>query len=299
MEFHGLLRDWLNGFSYFGLIFLVFFFSVGRFPIHYSFSFIYSSLAGAFWVKFTKSPSLWDGELSVCCSNTNRLRLLPQQTMNFEWNSLETKQSTTHFPASSTTVANINSVDLSLTMTWQSSTSGDAAFSSSSSFEPDAVFVGASSGSIREPVLLLSNVVSASLRVCARFSITLPPVVKSAMFGLRAALCFLARIRRACGMMGFSWWMFDNNKNNKCIDGGSGIRMGVDFQRGRGSGVWGVRNTIQEDTICHTTIQISPPPAPPNPLHDWSTAIQLSSDYHCFYWMLLSRDSSQSSIYIW
>lgn len=104
----------------------------------------------------------------------------------------------THLPASSTTVASMNSVDLSLTMTWQSSTSGDATFSSSSSFEPDAVFVGASSGIMREPLLLQSNVVSASLLVCAIFSMTLPPVVKSAMFGFRAALCFFARILSAC-----------------------------------------------------------------------------------------------------
>lgn len=103
----------------------------------------------------------------------------------------------THLPASSTTVASMNSVDLSLTMTWQSSTSGDPAFSSSSSLEPDAVFVGASSGIIRDP-LLLSNVVSASRLVCAMFSITLPPVVYSPMFGLRAALCFFARILSAC-----------------------------------------------------------------------------------------------------
>lgn len=107
------------------------------------------------------------------------------------------KMSDTYFPASSTTVASINSVDLSFTITWQLSTSGDMTLSSSSSFEPDAVLVGASSGMIREPLLLLSNVVSASFRVCAIFSMTLPPVVKSAMFGFRAARCFLARTRRA------------------------------------------------------------------------------------------------------
>lgn len=93
----------------------------------------------------------------------------------------------------------MNSVDLSFTITWQSSTSGETAFSSSSSFEPDAVLVGASSGIIREPLLLLlSNVVSANRLVCAIFSMTLPPVVKSAKFGFLAALCFFARILSAC-----------------------------------------------------------------------------------------------------
>lgn len=127
------------------------------------------------------------------------------------------KTRNTYFPVSSTTVASINSVDLSLTITCKQSrkendnaskhissvpltwhSSGDAPFSSSSSFEPDAVFVGASSGIIREPLLLLSNCVSAKRLVCATFSITLPPVVYSVRFGFLAALCFFARILRAC-----------------------------------------------------------------------------------------------------
>lgn len=78
--------------------------------------------------------------------------------------------------------------------------------SSSSSLEPDAVFVGrSSSGKILDPLLLLSSVVSASFLVCATFSIMLPPpvppppppVVISDRCGLRAALCFLALLRRA------------------------------------------------------------------------------------------------------
>lgn len=80
--------------------------------------------------------------------------------------------------------------------------------SSSSSLEPDAVFVGrSSSGRIFEPLLLLSKVVSASFLVCATFSITLPvvppppppppPVVRSDRCGLRAARCFRALLRSA------------------------------------------------------------------------------------------------------
>lgn len=83
------------------------------------------------------------------------------------------------------------------------------ALSSSSSFEPDAVFVGrSSSGRILDPLLLLSSVVSASFLVWATFSIMLPPppvpvppppppVVISDRCGLRAALCFRALLRNA------------------------------------------------------------------------------------------------------
>lgn len=99
-------------------------------------------------------------------------------------------------PVSSTTVASMNSVDLSLTMTWQSSMSGEMAFSSSSSLEPLAVLVAGSSGMILLACRLLSRAVSASRRVWAIFSMTLPPV-SSERWGLRAALCFRARLLRA------------------------------------------------------------------------------------------------------
>lgn len=93
------------------------------------------------------------------------------------------------------------------------------AFSSSSSFEPDAVFVGrSSSGRILDPLLLLSSVVSASFLVWATFSITLPvtpppPVVRSDRCGLRAALCFRARLRRA-------WWFLQKRNYYIVLWGG-------------------------------------------------------------------------------
>lgn len=101
----------------------------------------------------------------------------------------------------------------SVQLTWHSS--GDAPFSSSSSFEPDAVFVGASSGIIREPLLLLSNIVSAKRLVCATFSMTLPPVVYSVRFGFLAALCFFARTLRACvtSMREKNMWGHNLNTN--------------------------------------------------------------------------------------
>lgn len=76
-----------------------------------------------------------------------------------------------------------------------------AAFSSSfsSSFDPDAVFVGCSSGTIFDPLLLLpSNVVSAKRLFTVIFSIILPPAVKSDILCLRAALCLAALTRSAC-----------------------------------------------------------------------------------------------------
>lgn len=107
----------------------------------------------------------------------------------------------THLPVSSTTVASMNSVDLSFTMTWQSSMSGEMAFSSSSSLEPLAVLVAASSGRILLAWRLLSRAVSARRRVWAMFSMTLPPV-SSDRWGLRAARCFRARLLSACGWVG-------------------------------------------------------------------------------------------------
>lgn len=69
---------------------------------------------------------------------------------------------------------------------------------SSSSFEPEPVFVGrSSSGTIFELLLLPSMVVSANLLVCAMFSIMEPPAVKSDILCLRAARCFLALVRSA------------------------------------------------------------------------------------------------------
>lgn len=106
------------------------------------------------------------------------------------------KHFVTYLPVSSTTVANMNSVDLSFTMTWQSSISGEMAFSSSSSFEPLAVLVAGSSGMMRLACRLLSSAVSARRRVCAMFSMTLPPV-NSDRCGLRAARCLRARLRSA------------------------------------------------------------------------------------------------------
>lgn len=125
----------------------------------------------------------------------------------------KTTKRDTHLPASSTTVANMNSVDLSFAMTAQLSSAGETPSPSSSSFEPDAVFVGASSAIIREPLLLPlpplpSSVVSASLRVWTTFSMTLPPmpaaplpptppVISSVRCGCRAARCLAARMRSA------------------------------------------------------------------------------------------------------
>lgn len=72
------------------------------------------------------------------------------------------------------------------------------AFSSSSSFDPDPVFVGrSSSGTILELLLLPSMVVSANLFVCAIFSIMLPPAVKSDILCFLAARCFFALVRSA------------------------------------------------------------------------------------------------------
>jgi len=76
--------------------------------------------------------------------------------------------------------------------------SGEMAFSSSSSLEPLAVLVAASSGRILLACRLLSNAVSARRRVWAMFSMTLPPV-SSDRWGLRAARCFRARLLSAYG----------------------------------------------------------------------------------------------------
>lgn len=76
--------------------------------------------------------------------------------------------------------------------------STNPAFSSSSSFDPDPVFVGHSaSGTIFELLLLPSIVVSANLFVCAIFSIILPPAVKSDILCFLAARCFFALVRSA------------------------------------------------------------------------------------------------------
>lgn len=147
------------------------------------------------------SLSLWFIIYSSLISNTNThtdTDTLEEDIIT--WNGKKTKSffytSSTYLPVSSTTVASINSVDLSLTITWQSSMSGDMAFSSSSSFDPDPVFVAGSSGIIRTPCRLLSSAVSANLRVCAIFSMTLPPV-SSERWGFRAARCLRARLRKA------------------------------------------------------------------------------------------------------
>jgi hypothetical protein len=86
------------------------------------------------------------------------------------------------------------------------------AFSSSSSFEPEPVFVGrSSSGIILELLLLPSIVVSANLFVCAIFSIILPPAVRSDILCFLAARCFFALVRSAY----MSW--SQNNIRRKCF----------------------------------------------------------------------------------
>lgn len=74
------------------------------------------------------------------------------------------------------------------------------ALSSSSSFEPDAVLVGGSSGRILQdpPLLVLPSRCVSVASFATVFSIRLPPAVISDMWGLRAARCFFARFRRAC-----------------------------------------------------------------------------------------------------